>query len=653
MLRYCRLTILAGLIFGSYAAAQCTSVPAAYTTTCNGLQSYLASFNSTLASQWNGAKSPVAFGAELTAADANRGLQTIISPNAINSVQLQLSGLVRVGVQSVVIGIGFPILYQPFYQYNNDPQDYAKVLSFYQNVMAAVRQRGLKVVVESSVLFPDEATDLPLSAYYATLSASQVTAGRAQVALTVAQTLAPDWLNLGSEPDTQAALLGLSTPYTPQQFVTEISTILTQLRGAGISGKPLIGAGVGTWSSNAAAFIQAESATDLDYIDLHIYSVNLGFLADAPGYFDMARAAGKQVALSEAWMRKLDDSQLQGKNDFGIENLLSSVNTTSLDNFSFWPAVDTEFLQVLVKLAYWKNLAYISPFPIQFLFTYLDYTSTSGKTPAQINAQETPQFTAALQQGILSATGQAYSAAIKGSTGTVTTVSAAGGTAPVALGSLVSIAGANFAAFMVLGGAPLPTSLAGVGVQLTDSANVSAAMPLLYVAPSQILAEVPPTAATGPASLLISTPAGQVSSTVTLATVAPGLFAANGNGTGVAVAEVVTTQVGGLESADLVYQCPGGTGTCVANPIDLGLASNQSTLVLYGTGIRNRSSLSAVTVTIGSRTFAATYAGPVAGDAGLDQISVALPHSLSGSGAANVSVSISGIASNTVSISFR
>ena len=647
------LGLMLCLVFRISAAAQCASAPSTFTATCAQLQGYLDTFNSTVNTQWNGSKPPVAFGAELTAADANRGLQTLISPTTINSVNLQLDGLVNVGVQSVVLGISFPILYQPFYQYNNDPQDYAKVLSFYQNVMSEVHKRGLKVVIEASVMFPNLATDLPLTAYYATLSTSQVTAGRGQVAQTIAQMLQPDWLNLGSEPDTQAALLGLSTVYTPQQYATEISTILAQLRAAGISKKPLIGAGVGTWSSNAGAFIQALNGTGLDFIDLHIYSANLGFLADAPGYFDMASSAGKGVALSEAWLRKLNDSQLQGKSDFGIENLLSSTTTTSLDNFSFWSALDTEFLNDLVKLAYWKNLYYISPYPIQFLFNYLDYNSTIGMTPDQINAKETPAFTAALQQGILSATGQAYSAAIK-TAPAAATVSAASGSTAAAPGSIVSIFGSN------LGGAgtsatslPLPTMLGGVSVSITDSKNVQADLPLFYAGPQQINAQIPDSASTGPASLAISTPSGRVLSAVTLVEVAPGLFSANGDGKGVAAAQIITNHAGGSQSSGLVFQCAGGAGTCEPLPIDLSPSSDQSALVLYGTGIRNRNTLSDVTVTIGSQTLAAAYAGPAPTYVGLDQLNVVLPHTLAGSGTVNLTVSVAGAASNTLTINFK
>jgi len=405
------VSLAAAALAAIHAAAQCSSVPAAFTTTCSQLQGYLNSFQSTLASQWNGTPAPLAIGGELTTANCNRGLQTILASTTPAGVATQLNGLVAAGVQSVTVAISFPFLYQPFYQYNNDPQDYARVLSFYQGVMAAARSRGLKVLVETSVMFPDYATDLPLNAYYATLSAAQVTAGRAQVAETIAQQLQPDWLNLGSEPDTQSALLGLPAEYTPQQWSTEIATIVAQLRAAGVSGRPLIGAGIGAWQINGSSYIQALTPTGVDYIDLHIYSINLGFLALAPAYIDMAHAAGKGAAISEAWMYKLTDAQFEGKTEYGIINLLGSATTTSLDDFSFWSPLDSQFLTDLIDLGYWKDLYYVSPFEVQFFFAYLDYNQTSSLTPDQLNAAETSAASAALRAGTLSATGEAYATA--------------------------------------------------------------------------------------------------------------------------------------------------------------------------------------------------------------------------------------------------
>ena len=50
---------------------------------------------------------------------------------------------------------------------------------------------------------------------------------------------------------------------------------------------------------------------------------------------------------------------------------------------------------------------------------------------------------------------------------------------------------------------PLPTTLSGVSVQITDSLKVSVLVPLLYVSPNQINFFVPATVATGTATVKI------------------------------------------------------------------------------------------------------------------------------------------------------
>lgn len=648
--------LLTGLVAG-HAGAQCSSAPSTYSTICNELQNYLTTFQTTLSTQWHGDKSPVAFGGELTSADCNQGLAVLTSPNTIHAVNTQLDGFARVGVQSVTFAVGFPVLYQPFLQFNGDPQDYTTILNFYKQVVAAARAHGMKVLIESSVMFPKLSSGFNLAGYYQTLNpappSAAVTNGRAAVAQTVATELQPDWLNLGSEPDTQAALLGLNTPYTPQQYAEEITTIVTTLRHAGILGKPLIGAGVGTWSPNAGAFIQAEAAASvgLDYIDFHIYSVNLNFLADAPGYIDMAHAAGKGAAISEAWMKKVSDEQLAGKSDLGIEQQFSNNTTGATDTFSFWATLDAQFVTELSQMAYWKNLYYISPFPTEFFYAYLDYNQWGSQSPSTILAQETSATVAALNTNPipLTATGQAYATVIAGEG--PATLSAASGLAPVAAESIVSIYGTNLAAgTTVATSQPLPTSLGNVSVTITDSAGAQTDLPLFYTSPMQINAEIPKALANGVAQLAITAPSGTITGSVILATVAPGIFTANETGQGVPVAQVYTNQSGTniITNAD---NAPCSPGSCVPVPIDV--SGNNTALVLYGTGIRNRAKLSDVTVQIGSQTVPAFYAGATKGYTGLDQVNVNLPASLAGSGTVNVRVLIAGTASNTVTVAFQ
>jgi uncharacterized protein (TIGR03437 family) len=58
-------------------------------------------------------------------------------------------------------------------------------------------------------------------------------------------------------------------------------------------------------------------------------------------------------------------------------------------------------------------------------------------------------------------------------------------------------------------------------------------------------------------------------------------------------------------------------------------------------------------VTIGSQTLAAAYAGAAPNYAGEDQVNVLLPSSLAGSGTVNVTVTVSGIASNVVTVAIQ
>ena len=77
------------------------------------------------------------------------------------------------------------------------------------------------------------------------------------------------------------------------------------------------------------------------------------------------------------------------------------------------------------------------------------------------------------------------------------------------------------------------------------------------------------------------------------------------------------------------------------------------TLTLYGTGIRNRSSLSNVTCRIGDVNVPVLYAGAQPTFAGLDQVNVALTFDRRISGEVDVVLTVDGQTSNPVRISLR
>jgi uncharacterized protein (TIGR03437 family) len=227
--------------------------------------------------------------------------------------------------------------------------------------------------------------------------------------------------------------------------------------------------------------------------------------------------------------------------------------------------------------------------------------------------------------------------------------SAASASAGIAPGSLASLYGTSLATTTAQATSqPLSVTLGGIMLSVTDSAGAQRNAPLLYVSPTQINFQVPDSAAPGPAKFAV----GAQNFTATIQNVAPALFSMSGTGSGVAAAQAIAVQAGNssLQSPVPVFQC--GTAGCVSVPINLGV-DRRIYVTFYGTGIRNRSSLANVTVTIHGVSQPALYAGPAPGFAGLDQVNVVLSLALRGSGESDVVLTVDGQTSNTVTINVQ
>jgi uncharacterized protein (TIGR03437 family) len=138
---------------------------------------------------------------------------------------------------------------------------------------------------------------------------------------------------------------------------------------------------------------------------------------------------------------------------------------------------------------------------------------------------------------------------------------------------------------------------------------------------------------------------------IQIGTVAPGVFAADATGSGLAAAVVLRVHADGTTSNSLVANCT--AAGCTAIPIDLGIPTDQVFLSLYGTGIRGRSGLAGVTVTIGGSSAQVLYAGAQPTYPGLDQINVALSPSLAGGGDLTVATTVDGQKANAVKINVK
>ncbi len=201
---------------------------------------------------------------------------------------------------------------------------------------------------------------------------------------------------------------------------------------------------------------------------------------------------------------------------------------------------------------------------------------------------------------------------------------------------------------------PLPTTLAGTRVRVTDSGGAGRDAPLFFASPGQINYLVPAGTATGPARIeVLRGTQTAAAGTAEIRAVAPSLFSANASGEGVAAAVVERLTASGARSSQLTFRFDSTSRRNVAALIHLGPGSDQVFAVLYGTGIRGVGSPERVTLTIDGERLPVLYAGTQADFAGLDQMNAGpLPRKLIGRGTVPVVLEINGRISNVVTLTF-
>lgn len=195
---------------------------------------------------------------------------------------------------------------------------------------------------------------------------------------------------------------------------------------------------------------------------------------------------------------------------------------------------------------------------------------------------------------------------------------------------------------------PLPTSFGGTSVSIVDWTGTTWAAPLIYVSTGQVNFYVPTGVPPGRTQVNVTSGDGTQSfGSAQVASVAPGIFTLNSANLAAAVG--ILEAANGTQTPIQVYTVSGGA--VVANPINLGSASDQVYLELYGTGIQ-AAGTSNVQVTVGGTSVPVQYAGK-SSFTGEDQVNILLPHSLAGAGNVTVQVTASGIAANPVQITIQ
>lgn len=201
---------------------------------------------------------------------------------------------------------------------------------------------------------------------------------------------------------------------------------------------------------------------------------------------------------------------------------------------------------------------------------------------------------------------------------------------------------------------PLPTTLAGVTVKIRDSKDMERTAPLFFVSSTQVNYLVPSGTEDGTAVVTITRSSGTVATgLLEVANVAPALFTVNATGQGLAAAVVLRTRENGEQVYEPVAIFDASQNRFVAQPIDLGPETDRVFLLLFGTGFRQRSALTAVTGRIGGIDAEVSYAGPQTDFVGLDQANVRVPRSLAGRGEVEVAFGVDGKPANTVRVQIK
>ncbi len=344
-----------------------------------------------------------------------------------------------------------------------------------------------------------------------------------------------------------------------------------------------------------------------------------------------------------------------GSGDFSLSSFVSTTGGNSFDILIFGPGIDTTLspqdLEILGANATIRQGSVridprlVSANGTQPLRFTVDVADTSQRSYASLLVRRGSGLSTAPGSILVEPTQGQFLSLTSGSIVNAATATAGA----VAANSWVSIFGKNLAREFILGSASLPTEIDGTRVLITDSRGGIQLGRLQFISPEQINFLMP-ASAPGTARITVTSLLGQGVAEVTVAAVAPGIFAANSNGRGPAAAAFVTVLPGGAQQSGLTFLADRTPRENL--PVVLGAPGTQVYLTFYGTGLRAHAS--PVTATIGGLDVPVLAAVAQGQFAGLDQINVGpLPAALAGRGEVNVNFLVDGRATNPVTVSIR
>jgi chitodextrinase len=400
MRRHRLVLVLAAALLVGTTARPAPPVPAAFEDLYQELTTAVSDFRNLILAGWDGSRPPVTFSAQLHGSYPGLGPR-LLTEDQRAGIRHELDGLKALGVKAVTMDVSFPMLYRPFHQ---SEEEYQQYLAFYTGVAQDVRSRGLKLIVATGVLVAEGSYNYwDLAPYYATLSLPDYQQGRMEVARVVALNLRPDYLSVIHEPDNEAGQTGKPPLGTVDGSRALLDVILAGLQAAGVEGVA-VGAGVGTWQEDYLSYVHSFASTSIDFVGIHTYPVSRDFLARTLEIADVARGYGKRVGMGDTWLYKSRESEL---------GLVGFPVIIGRDVFSFWEPLDAYHLQVMVELAHYERLEFLSAFWSGYFRGYLDYDdSTRNLPPAELKRRVEAVQTANILAGAYTGSGIAYKNAI-------------------------------------------------------------------------------------------------------------------------------------------------------------------------------------------------------------------------------------------------
>jgi uncharacterized protein (TIGR03437 family) len=190
------------------------------------------------------------------------------------------------------------------------------------------------------------------------------------------------------------------------------------------------------------------------------------------------------------------------------------------------------------------------------------------------------------------------------------------------------------------------------------SANVAAVSgvraSIVSSASGQVSFLIPTAQPDGLALVSLTDSSGVVVSTLAnVARTAPGLFAANAGGQGVAAGYLVRVSADGSQTSEAIAKWDAASNAWVAVPIRAGAASDRLFLALFATGLRHCANANSVTASVNGVNAPVLYAGAQPSYPGVDQLNLQLADGLGGKGSVQVVITVDGQKANAVTISFE